>query len=141
MSKEENAKPCPFCGSTELEPGGSEGDTEEWVQCTECGGQGPYATIGCRDPDEEEVDLEAEAVVEWNKRASADAPVVDLPQAVRDRLAEVAMEFAKQQRHDLQEVVKDLWSLLQGTYLAALKQRFGPMVVAQEAPPLRPMDK
>ena len=57
------------------------------------------------------------------KRASADASV-DLPQAVRDRLAEVALEFAKQQRHDLQEVVNDLWSLLQGTYLAALKQRF-----------------
>ena len=37
--------------------------------CNECGAQGPYATIGCRDPDEEDVDLEAEAVDAWNKRA------------------------------------------------------------------------
>ena len=81
-----------------------------------------------------------EDVATWQRRAkeaTADAPVA-LPKAVRERLAEVALEFVKQQRHDLQEVVNDLWSLLQGTYLAALKQQFGPTVVATEAPPLRP---
>ena len=70
-----------------------------------------------------------EDVATWQRRAkeaTADAPVA-LPKAVRERLAD-----------DLQEVVNDLWSLLQGTYLAALKQRFGPTVVADAAPPLRP---
>jgi Lar family restriction alleviation protein len=64
----ENAKPCPFCGSTDLDPYGTEG-TEAMVVCSDCLAQGPVATIGCRDPDEDEIDLDAEAVELWNKRS------------------------------------------------------------------------
>lgn len=74
MSEKENAKPCPFCGSTDLDPAGGEEDTEHWVECTECGAQGPYTTIGCRDPDEDEIDLDAEAVALWNKRLGDEEP-------------------------------------------------------------------
>jgi Lar family restriction alleviation protein len=70
MPKRERDKPCPFCGSTDLDPSGGDQDAEHWIVCNACGAQGPYATIGCRDPDEEEVDLESEAVELWNKRVA-----------------------------------------------------------------------
>ena len=62
-------KPCPFCGSMDLDPSGGEEDTEHWIVCNDCGAQGPYATIGCRDDEEENVDLEEEARAAWNRRA------------------------------------------------------------------------
>jgi hypothetical protein len=60
---------CPFCASADVE---MEIDiTEAWVTCTDCLASGPLATIGCRDVDEEPVNLQAEAEQMWNQRRSA----------------------------------------------------------------------
>lgn len=58
--------PCPFCGSIDLDFSGGESDLT--VQCQECLAEGPVATVGCRDDDDGEIDLEAEAVELWDKR-------------------------------------------------------------------------
>lgn len=58
--------PCPFCGCAEVELSGGEDDV--CMQCVGCFAEGPVATIGCRDPDEESVELEAEALELWNRR-------------------------------------------------------------------------
>jgi len=65
------AEPCPFCGSSDLDFGATSDDSECWVECENCGTQGPYATVGCGDEDEDEVDLEADAVALWNERVPA----------------------------------------------------------------------
>lgn len=73
----ENAKACPFCGCLELEPFGGEDDPDHWIACLNCSAQGPVATIGCRDPEEEAFDLSAEAVELWNKRALEPGSLTD----------------------------------------------------------------
>lgn len=67
-------KPCPFCGDLEplVEGGGYDvegGGYDVNVTCSGCFATGPTATIGCRDPDEEAINLEDEAVALWNQRA------------------------------------------------------------------------
>jgi Lar family restriction alleviation protein len=67
--------PCPFCGGTEFDRGGS--DVDVYVQCRECLAEGPVATLGCRDTEDpedfpngfDEETLEREAAELWNKRA------------------------------------------------------------------------
>lgn len=59
--------PCPFCGDPDPEVLET-GDEEFAVVCNCCGGTGPTARVGCRDDDE--LDLEAEAATNWNKRAT-----------------------------------------------------------------------
>jgi transcription elongation factor Elf1 len=62
---------CPFCNSDDIEPMMTdETDTECVAICECCLAQGPVATLGCRDPEEEIVDLEREAIELWNKRTS-----------------------------------------------------------------------
>jgi Lar family restriction alleviation protein len=88
-------KPCPFCGSTNLEPGGDEED--RCVQCTDCGAKGPTATIGDRDQDDNEVDLDAEAIALWNKRAPTTADLAVI-RADLDDLDEAAMGMLREHR-------------------------------------------
>lgn len=67
---EREIAPCRFCGcddpELEQEPAEACGDTYHWVECGECGARGPRTFYGCRDPREEAIDLEAEAVELWN---------------------------------------------------------------------------
>ena len=88
----------------------------------------PYEELD--EPDKEVDRRIGERVFEAGRKAALEG-LSDgaLPEPAKSRLAEVALEFAKQPRHDLQEVVNDLWSLLQGTYSAALKQRFGEALI------------
>jgi hypothetical protein len=68
--------PCPFCGDKgpELEDdefdhsSHASGPVEYWVKCGCCGARGPEARVGCRDDEEEEIDLELEAITMWNTR-------------------------------------------------------------------------
>lgn len=63
------ADPCPFCGGTEMDTEGT--DCDVWLRCEQCLAEGPVATLGCRDVDEDgPFDLEAEAVELWNSRAA-----------------------------------------------------------------------
>lgn len=58
--------PCPFCGESDSEICDDEhGDV--WAQCEMCGAQGPQTRVGCRS-DDQNIDLEAEAIELWNKR-------------------------------------------------------------------------
>jgi hypothetical protein len=69
--------PCPFCGDKDqLETCVNDADdpSDCWVQCEGCFSQGPTATIGCRDDEEGDIDLEFEAFELWNERAK---PTVD----------------------------------------------------------------
>ncbi len=63
--------PCPFCGEDQAEIEIEE-DFQDYVYvvCPDCFAQGPRAFVGCRDPDEDEIDLEAEAIHDWNTRAN-----------------------------------------------------------------------
>lgn len=58
-------RPCPFCGESSADV--DVGETEAVVRCEGCLCEGPMATVGCRD-DDDEIDLEAEAVALWNQR-------------------------------------------------------------------------
>ncbi len=57
--------PCPFCGESEVSVVES-GDSDCLVTCDCCLAEGPIATVGCRDDDD--IDLELEAVTLWNQR-------------------------------------------------------------------------
>ena len=66
-------KPCPFCGSDDVDVTFTgEEETEAVGYCENCLAEGPVATIGCRDDDEEygEIDLQREAAEFWNQRAT-----------------------------------------------------------------------
>lgn len=69
MSSETKLNPCPFCGSEDLCALERADGCEAFVCCEGCCTNGPVASLGCRDPEEETVDLDAEAVELWNKRA------------------------------------------------------------------------
>lgn len=60
--------PCPFCGGTNCEVSAENCWTDHHVECEDCLCQGPSATLGCRDPEEDTIDLEAEAIQMWNDR-------------------------------------------------------------------------
>lgn len=59
--------PCPFCGGVDCDIY-EDGETDVCIMCGDCGAQGPATRIGCRDEDDGDIDLEAEAVELWNKR-------------------------------------------------------------------------
>jgi Lar family restriction alleviation protein len=66
-------KPCPFCGSDDVDvtfTGETATETEAAGYCENCLAQGPLATIGCRDDEEYEIDIELEAAELWNQRAT-----------------------------------------------------------------------
>ena len=65
-------KPCPFCGGV-AEYDNSDGGPYEWVQCTNCGAQGPGANYN-------ESGLEA-ALTAWNSRKETPDAVPVLPPA------------------------------------------------------------
>ncbi len=57
--------PCPFCGESSASVDDRSDDC--LVTCDCCLAEGPLATIGCRD-DDDDLDLELEAVTLWNQR-------------------------------------------------------------------------
>jgi hypothetical protein len=67
--------PCPFCGDKgpELDDFDGPDHPEVFVHCGSCEATGPTARVGCRDEDEEEIDLTKEAIMMWN-RAAMSAP-------------------------------------------------------------------
>lgn len=65
------AKPCPFCGATEVEV--VQGDTFRWrlAQCQQCGAQGPEVriqTMGTGTLEEWERSAVQRALEDWNQR-------------------------------------------------------------------------
>lgn len=58
-------KPCPFCGSTDVDLDDCAEDV--MVVCDDCQANGPPTCIGCRD-EEETIHLDFEAWELWNKR-------------------------------------------------------------------------
>jgi Lar family restriction alleviation protein len=75
-------KPCPFCGSTQVESRYSSWEYYR-VDCEGCGTSGPHADV-CGLPFDEQSAAEALACDRWNRRAEGDA------QRVKDLEAEVA---------------------------------------------------
>lgn len=71
------AKPCPFCGSSEIIV--QEGSTFRWMAavCTQCGAVGPEArvqTCGAGDPGDWKISGKTDAIREWNVRHEQEAP-------------------------------------------------------------------
>lgn len=62
---EDAALPCPFCGSVDVDINGQD---DLYVTCVNCLADGPAASVGCRGEDDDEFDLEREAVELWNQR-------------------------------------------------------------------------
>lgn len=60
--------PCPFCGSRDAPEVQEHPSGDVYAECQECFGCGPPTRIGCRDPEEEDIDLEREALELWNDR-------------------------------------------------------------------------
>jgi len=58
-------KPCPFCGSHEIDI--DEDTSGVYVCCDDCFCRGPSAFVGCRNGSDE-IDLEGEAIRDWNER-------------------------------------------------------------------------
>lgn len=81
--------PCPFCASTDVEldedpaAGACDGRGEVWVHCTACEACGPRTRLGCRAEDEDgPIDLEQEAVSDWNVRDTVSAILTERARAI-----------------------------------------------------------
>ena len=66
-------KPCPFCGSDNVDT--REGSTFRWMlaECGECGATGPeirVQTLGDGTPDAWRYNAQRDALIEWDKRAA-----------------------------------------------------------------------
>jgi hypothetical protein len=82
------------------------------------------ASCGDEENDAELVQVLADQFAEVRRQTQESFIAGPLPPAVVTRLREVATEFLTQPRKDLKECQRDLSALLQGTYSAALQQRF-----------------
>lgn len=88
--------PCKSCGyddaEVEQEPAEACGDEYHWVECGDCGARGPRTFYGCRDPNEETIDLDAEAIEFWNNGVPPEERSAPPPRVIHLEVCESCKE-------------------------------------------------